>query len=355
MKRVGYLMERVADMENLREAFFKAQRGKSGRREVFAYRRNLESNLFSLNRKLMEGNVEVGNYHLFKVYDPKERTVCAAAFEERVLHHALMNVCAPYFERHFVSSTYANRKDKGVYKALEQAHAAAGKYKYVAKLDVRKYFDSISHVVLKQLLERLFKDRKLLEIMAAIIDSYMVTEGRGVPIGNLTSQYFANYYLSGLDHYAKERLKTSVYVRYMDDILLFGDDVVKLRKQVESVVTYAQEQLLLEMKPPQISQTTECTAFLGYRLVGHRIALTTRSKRRFEKKYAFAEKQLAEGIWSEKMYQAHILPLFAFVKHGYTKRYRKRVIEKVTVVGIQPRESGWQLEQQCLELPCRES
>ena len=334
MKRIGFLMEQVADMDNLREAFYKAQQGKSAKQEVISYRDNLENNLLQLQQQLLVGNVQVGKYQLFKIYDPKERVVCAAAFEERVLHHALINICAPYFERHFISTTCANRKDKGIYKALSLAHIAMGKYIYVAKLDVRKYFDSINHAVLKQLLRKLFKDKILVTVMDTIIDSYEVADGRGVPIGNLTSQYFANYYLSGLDHYAKENLKTPVYVRYMDDILFFGNDKQIIKKQIENINIFVQQQLMLKMKSPQLLPTTESVAFLGYRLQGRTIALTTRSKRRFEKKYQNAEKLLTTNKWTEKEYQTHIMPLFAFVKHGYTKKYRKRIIEKVSVVGV---------------------
>lgn len=334
MRRAGKLIEQVADINNLRLAFFKAQQGKSGKQEVVAYRENLERKLLDLQAQLVAGEVEVGKYKLFKIYDPKERTVCAAAFRERVLHHALMNVCAPYFEKHFISTTYANRIGKGVYKALERAHKAMGRYWYVAKLDVRKYFDNIDHAVLMNLLRRLFKDKKLLAVLQTIIDSYEVTPGKGLPIGNLTSQYFANYNLSVLDHYAKEELGIPVFLRYMDDMLLFGNERTIILQQVEALCRYAETKLFLQMKPPQIQQTVEGVAFLGYRLRGRSITLTTRSKRRFERKYRLAEEHLASGAWSEQEYQAHVTPLFAFAQHGYTKHYRQNVTNKVTVVGL---------------------
>ena len=355
MRRAGKLIEQIADIDNLRLAFHKAQQGKSGKQDVVAYRENLEQNLYDLRWQLLAGKAEVGKYRLFKIYDPKERTVCAAAFRERVLHHALMNICAPYFERHFIATTYANRTGKGVYKALERAHKAMGRYKYVAKLDVRKYFDNIDHAVLMCLLRRLFKDEKLLAVLQTIIGSYEVTPDRGLPIGNLTSQYFANYNLSALDHHAKEELGIPVFLRYMDDMLLFGNERTVVQQQVEALCRYAETKLLLQMKPPQIQQTAEGVTFLGYRLRGRSITMTTRSKRRLERKYRLAEKNLNSGVWSEQEYQAHVMPLFAFAQHGYTKHYRQNIIQKVSVVGLQPRESGRQLEQQCNELPGRES
>lgn len=329
MKRAGFLIEQIADMENLRLAFYKAQKGKADKRQVQAFRANLENNLLNLRKQLLVGNVRVGDYHLFKIYDPKERIVCAAEFSERVLHHALMNVCAPYFERQFIYSTCANREGKGAYFALDIAHKAMMHYRFVAKLDVRKYFDSIHHEVLILQLRRIFKDATLLSVFEQIVRSYAVTDNRGLPIGNLTSQYFANFFLSGLDHFAKEKLLVAEYVRYMDDILLFGDDKELLRLQVHHILLYANNRLLLEMKPPLLQLTSYKTAFLGYSLRGAKIGLTNRSKRRFVAKYQVARKMLNGGAWDEKQFQEHILPLFAFVRHAYSKQYRNRIIRMV--------------------------
>ena len=326
MKRKGYLIEQVADMDNLRLAFHKAQRGKNDKAEIITYREGLERNLLHLRAQLLEGKAEVGDYKLFKIYDPKERTVCAAAFNERVLHHAMMNICGPYFERQMIATTFANREGKGAYKALELAHRSMGQYRYVAKLDVRKYFDSISHKVLKKQLLKIYKDKQLLDLWGAIIESYYVTDGRGLPIGNLTSQYLANYYLSGLDHYAKEQLKIPVYIRYMDDILLMENDLQVLKNVVEKIERYAEENLQVVMKEPILQRTSERMDFLGYNLCGRRISLSHRSKRRFESKYRYATKQLVMGMWTETEYLAHIIPLMAFVQHGYTKQYRKNII-----------------------------
>lgn len=329
MKRTGFLIEQVADIDNLRFAFYKAQRGKGETDEIFRYREKLDENLLKLREELLAGSVKVGDYHLFKIFDPKERVICAAAFRERVLHHALMNICAPYFEKHFIATTYANRKGKGVYKALEEAFSAINRYKYVAKLDVRKYFDNIGHTILMEQLCRLFKDSKLLQVLRDIVDSYHVQRGKGLPIGNLTSQYFANYYLSGIDHYAKERMHIPVYVRYMDDIMAFGEDGEVLKAQIKAIQDEADARLQLTMKPPLIQTTEKPTAFLGYRLSKYKVGLTQRSKRRFARKYVSATKAMEYAEWSEREVQAHILPLFAFARHAYTKQYRKEIIDRV--------------------------
>ncbi|MGM9805490.1 MAG: RNA-directed DNA polymerase [Candidatus Aphodosoma sp.] len=341
MKRIGGLLPQVTEMENLRVAFYKAQRGNSGKAEVVNYREHLSENLLLLQQQLLIGKVNVGKYKSFIIYEPKERKICSAAFEERVLHHALLNICAPVFERHLVDTTYANRKRKGVYKALDAAHVAMSQYMYVAKLDVRKYFDTIDHSILKKALRRLMKEEPLLAVWEAIIDSYEVTPDKGLPIGNLTSQYCANYYLSGMDHYAKEQLKVAVYVRYMDDILLFGTDRQQLLQQTKAMIKYAEMHLNLLMKPPIVCRTTMAITFLGYRLRGRIVTLAGRSRRRFTKKYRIIHDLFQKGVLGEIEYQMHLLPLFAFVKHGYTKQYRKRIIQQVESHGVEPCESWW--------------
>lgn len=335
MKRVGYLIEQIADMDNLRLAFFKAQRGKGIKKEVDDYRKKLDTNLLQLRKELLDGKVNVGCYHLFKIYDPKERMVCAATFRERVLHHALMNVCAPVFERHFVETTYANRTNKGTYKALDTAFKAINKYPYVAKLDVRKYFDHIDHAILMTLINKLFKDRRLLNILRQIIQSYCVEQGKGIPIGNLTSQYFANYYLSPIDHYAKEELKIPIIVRYMDDILMFDNEYESLKEKVVAFQQVVETRLLLALKPPILQKTEIPISFLGYQISKHKIGLTLRSKKRFKKKYKAIVKAKGNDNYSEQEIQAHLLPLFAFVQHGYTKQYRKRILKEVTSRRVQ--------------------
>lgn len=332
MKRTGYLIEQVADMDNLLLAFYKAQRGKVCKMEVAQYRENLQDNLLEMRERLLSGNVLVGRYSTFVIFDPKERTICAASFDERVLHHALMNVCHSYFDRHLIFDTYATRIGKGTYEALDRAHRAMPRYKYVAKLDVRKYFYSIDHAVLKRQLSRLFKDSLLLSAFYSIIDTYhSEQEGKGLPIGNLTSQYMANHYLSDYDHYVKERLKVPVYVRYMDDMLLFGNDRTALSGQVRSVRDYLSENLLLTIKPPQVVATAQGISFLGYRLQGHRIGLNSRSRNRFARKLSLYAYLLDAGVWEQEDYRCHVVPLLAFVEHAYSKKYRLLKLMSQTV------------------------
>jgi len=151
MKRAGKLFDDIADMENLRLAFWKVSRGKQEKKEIIEFRSNLGLNLKILRKELLSNTVTLGNYHYFTIYDPKERLICAASFPERVIHHAVMNICEPVFERFLISDTYACRKNKGTYKAIQRAVNFTRKNKFYLKLDIRKYFDSISHDILLNL------------------------------------------------------------------------------------------------------------------------------------------------------------------------------------------------------------
>lgn len=326
MKRAGNLMELIADPDNLRLAFCKAAKGKEGKREVQRFRQHLDRNLLALRNGLLDGTVEVGRYHYFMIYDPKQRLICAASFPERVLHHAIMNVCHPYFERNFIYDTYATRIGKGTYAALNRAFRGLSRYGYVAKMDVRKYFDSISHSVLKQKLKRLFKDNQLLCLFDRIIDSYHTHEGYGVPIGNLTSQYFANFYLSEIDHFAKEELKIPLFVRYMDDILLMGDDRNQLKIWADGI-SHKAESLELQFKPSTLFAAEAGCSFLGYRICRHKIAMNSRSRRRMIGKWHHCDSLLEQSEMSEDNYERHIVPLLAFASHAYTKRLRTNILK----------------------------
>ena len=323
VKRVGNLISKIADLDNIMSAYCSARRGKRTKADVLAFSKDINNNLLRLHDELISGNISVGKYKYFEIRDPKKRLICAADFSERVLHHSIINICKPYFERHLIYDTYATREGKGIYSAIDKARMSMRKYPYVAKLDVRKYFDSVNHVILKKALERLFKDRQLLNLFNKIIDSYSVTPGCGIPIGNLTSQYFANYYLSILDHYIKEHLRVPVYVRYMDDMLLFGtshDDVAQYVREVECFVN---EKLSLTIKQPQICNSKNGVVFLGYRIYANKILLNRRSKLRFIRRARQYRQNLDTGVWGEQTYFEHIIPLLAFVEKAYTRRFRQ--------------------------------
>jgi RNA-directed DNA polymerase len=321
-------VERIVVPDNLRLAFHKAARGKCYAPVVETYRKQLDYNLEQLRAQILIGHVEVGQYRRFTVYEPKERQICAPAFSEQVLHHALMNVCHEYFERYQIYDSYASRPGKGTYEALARAKGYTIQYKWYLKLDVRKFFDSLHHDVIKQQLTRIITDQRVLQIFNQIVDSYEVTSQRGVPIGNLSSQYLANHYLSALDHLIKEKWGGRAYVRYMDDMVLWDDDCEKLKYVFGKINNFIEQSLLCALKPRQLNKTSSGLPFLGYHLFPYRTRLLQQSKRRFIKKLQYAEKQLVSGIWNERTWQRHTMPLFAFATHADSRAFRHKIIGK---------------------------
>jgi RNA-directed DNA polymerase len=325
MKRANNLIPLIADIDNLRYAFWKASKGKRHSTDVMAYQTNLDSNLLNLQEQILSGAIEVGRYHSFKIYEPKERLICASAFGEQVLHHALMNICHPYFEKVQIFDSYASRKDKGTHKAIERAQLFSQHYKTFLKLDVRKFFDSIDHKIVKAQLACIFKEPLLLHIFSQIIDSYEAISGKGVPIGNLTSQYFSNHYLAYLDHFIKEELGCKGYVRYMDDMLLFHEDKEILKTWQKAIANYLDAQLHNQLKPTLLNYTDRGIPFLGYRIFPAYMRLLHKSKIRFIRKWRKLEQEIETEKINQAGYQRKILPLLAFISHTKHKYFEKSV------------------------------
>lgn len=326
MKRVNNLLPQIADMDNLRLAFWKARKGKSYSQAVMRYRAHLHDHLLALRAQLLRGDIKVGEYRYFKIFDPKERQICASAFDEQVLHHALMNVCHAPFERVQIFDSYASRPLKGIHAAVHRAQDFTTDKTFFLKLDVKKFFDSIHHDVLKNQLNKLFKDTDLLQLFYKVIDSYEHTPKRGVPIGNLTSQYFANHYLSSLDHFIKETLNIKCYVRYMDDMILWHHQKAILLQSCKAIEHFLISKLSLLLKPFALNTCKEGLPFLGYRIFSHKILLSQRSKQRFHKKMRYLAQNEKYGIWDEKTCQRRVLPLLAFTQHAHTKAFRQSVL-----------------------------
>ncbi|MCC5946305.1 MAG: RNA-directed DNA polymerase [Bernardetiaceae bacterium] len=326
MKRVGYLMPRIAEWNNLLLAYYKAKKGKSHKKEVMAYGKNLKTNLKYLQSQILKGQLVVGDYHYFTIYDPKKRQICAASFPERILHHAIMNVCHEHFEKFQISDSYATRIGKGTFRALDKAFSLQKEYKYFLKMDIRKYFDSIDHNILYHQLERRFKDADLLLLFKRILKSYETQKGKGVPIGNLTSQYFANHYLAFADHFIKQELKAKAYVRYMDDFVVWHNDHKYLQKVQQQIKHYLTDRLALTLKISYLNKTTHGLPFLGFRLYPNKVLLARRSKVRFRKKISKIHVDWENAEISEVQAQQQATALFSFIEKSYTKKFRKQYL-----------------------------
>jgi len=328
MKRSGKLYRRIIEWDNLLCAFYNAARGKRLKPDVVLYEKNLYENLKNLQAHLVGKTLSLGNYRFFKIYDPKERLICAAPFNERVVHHAIINIAGPVFERLQIYDSYACRKGKGTNAALVRALHFIKRYRYFLKLDMKKYFDSIPHQKLASLLVGKFKDKALLQLFDQLLASYAVTEGRGLPIGNLTSQYFANFYLGAFDHYAKERMKVKGYVRYMDDVLLFADTMEEIKALLHTAKRFLEDELLLTLKEETIGKTASGVPFLGFLLKPKGIYLSQKKKKRLKKRIKHYRYKLESGAWSEEEYALHITPVFAHVAVSRCRHYCNRVLQR---------------------------
>ena len=203
--------------------------------------------MIELQNELIEATYQPNPYRYFKIYDPKERTISVADFRDRVVHHALINVLEPIYERVFIHDSYATRKNKGTHLAVERAQNFLLFNSWFFKSDIDKYFDSINHQTLLKLLQRKIKDEPLLEIITRIV--YNSNDSKvGLPIGNLTSQFFANVYLNHFDQFVKRQLKAKYYIRYMDDFVVFHPDKNQLKTWRIPIRAFLIDELGLQLK-----------------------------------------------------------------------------------------------------------
>ncbi|GHV22420.1 hypothetical protein FACS189494_09230 [Spirochaetia bacterium] len=300
MVRQKNFFEKIVDYQNIRFAFLKAMRGKRASPEVIFFCRNIEENLRSIKTRLLSENYEWGTYRSFSITDPKPRTISAVPFADRIIHHAIMNILEPVFEKQFVYHTYACRKGKGTHSAVLFAFSKSKAHPFFCKLDVRKYFDSIDHAVLKQQLLHIIKDKKVIVLLFSIIDSYHTENGIGLPIGNLTSQFFANLYLSSMDHFILEHLHPAAYVRYMDDFVFWENDKAKLQKMLASIKEYIRISLHLTLKDPVVGKSVQGLPFLGFLIKNMGIYLLQKSKRRVLSRIRTINSELGEGVIKEE-------------------------------------------------------
>ena len=314
MRSCPVRLEQVADPENLREAFLRAAKGKSHRADVIAFRSRLDEELAALSADILSGQVAVGRFTAFTIHEPKERRIHAPCFRERMLHHALVGPCEADFERWHIADTYACRRGKGREAAVRRAEHFAVRHGWFLKLDVEKYFDSIPHDVLLAGLARRFRDARVVDLWRRIIASYAVTPGRGLPIGALTSQYLANHYLMPVDRMVRETLRIPGYVRYMDDMALWGGQG-PLREALAALRRLLGEDLGLRIKANwHLQPAARGMDFLGYRILPGGSRLARPSRRRFLRRWAWYERARERGQCSDLQAQRGVGALAAFVR-----------------------------------------
>ncbi|MBM3962853.1 MAG: RNA-dependent DNA polymerase [Planctomycetes bacterium] len=323
MKRAGGLYARIADMNTLRLAFAKARRGKQDRQAVQAFAADLDGNLSRLCADLRAERVTLRGYRMFDIRDPKSRRFAAPAFADRVLHHAILHVLEPELERVAVFDSYACRT--GRHRALARAQQHCRRHAWYLQLDVRKYFDSVDHDVLKRLLARRLKDQPLLKLLYAIVDSHATAPGKGLPIGSLTSQHLANFYLTPLDHFVPERLRLGAYVRYMDDFVCFADDKATLVAARRAIEGFLRDELQLALKHGgALDRTARGIGFLGMLVRGSHVRLMSKTKRRVRRKLKRLVAQYAAGEVGDRALAVRATALLARTRQVAARGLRRR-------------------------------
>lgn len=329
MKRVGGLYKAMLDRENFLLAFHRAAKGKRYRAEVREFREDLTHWFATISQRLDSSSFTFGKYYQFLIRDPKERIITAPCFEERVVHHAIMNVCEPVLDRWLIDDTFACRIGRGREAAVDRAMQFCRAQPWCLKLDIRKYFDSINHDRLLSLLTRRFKEVPLHTLFNGIVRSFRGAQGMGLPIGSLMSQHFANFYLGWLDRYVKEALQVRGYVRYMDDMLLWGDDRRELQRVQRECELFVADELSLEFKPAQVRRVEQGISFLGCRLFPTHVELNRRSKQRWQRRIRFLEKAYRLGLLSDLDLRKRLSSLTAFARGAGVRswKFRTSVLE----------------------------
>jgi RNA-directed DNA polymerase len=351
MKRAGNLWPQIIAFENLLVAARKAQRGKRFRPNVLAFNDRLEPELFDLERSLQEKSYQPGEYHTFEIYEPKPRLISAAPYGDRVVHHALCNVIGPILERGFIDQSYANRLGYGTHRALHQFTRYARSSRYVLQCDIQKYFPSIHHEILKSILRQHIKCPDTLWLIDTIIDhsnpqipvlDYFpgddlftpITHRKGLPIGNLTSQFFANCYLNNLDHFVKRQLKAQKYLRYVDDFALFSDDHGFLKEAKVAIEEFLVG-LRLKIHPikSQLYETALGANFVGFRVMPDRIRVRNDNLRRGRLRLRRLQREYGRGAIDREQFQNSLNSWMAHLNHGDTFRLRQSIFG-VNAIGV---------------------
>lgn len=283
------MLEQVASIENLFTAWRKFCRGKRRKRDVQAFELQLEENLFELRLELLAGSYVHGAYRRFTVFDPKRRIIHKAAVRDRVVHQAVSNVLEPTIDPRLIFDSFSCRPGKGTHAAvdrllhfLRRESSNSTRTVYVLKCDVQRFFASVDHAVLLRLFERHVPDVRLRALLERIVASFSTEPGKGIPLGNLTSQLFANVYLNELDRFAKHELRASSYVRYCDDFAFVSRSRVELEQLVPRINHFLLSELRLHLHPAKvlIRTWTQGIDFLGYVLKPDCVLVRTRTAER---------------------------------------------------------------------------
>jgi len=347
MKRVHGLFSRICAFSNLHLAWKKAQKGKRYKNCVLFFNFNLERELLQLRKDLLSKTYQPGPSTDFTIYERKPRNISAVPFRDRIVHHALMNVIEPTFERSFIYDSFACRVGKGTHAAVNRFSSYAKKSRYFLKCDIKKYFPSVDRNILKQKLRKKIKDNDCLWLMDLIIDSAKPQKGagdyfpgdtlfthmdnpRGIPIGNLTSQFFANLYLNDLDHYIKESLNCRYYIRYVDDFVFLGTEKSTLWHTYEKILRFLdKERLKFKHDKTILAPLSEGVDLLGYRIYPEGRKIRKDNAHRFIKKLKRFQRMFYERRVEWEKINASVQSWIGHASHAKTYRLREKIFQSI--------------------------
>jgi RNA-directed DNA polymerase len=350
MKRYANLFPNITAFDNLYLAFRKAAKGKRRKSEVAAFEFDLETNLFTLQEELQQQTYQHGAYRSFVIHDPKRRVISAAPFRDRVVHHALCNIIEPIFDCTFIGDSYANRIGKGNHKALARAQQFSRTYPYVLQCDLRQYFPSIDHILLLEIIKRKIEDTSVIWLCQQILksgegvltqeyqmqffagdDLLSVLRPRGLPIGNLTSQFWGNVYLNELDQTIKRNLQCTAYLRYVDDFLLFAHQKNQLWEWRHAIIQNLNRlRLTLHEKSSTVYPSSNGIPFLGFVVFPTHCRLKQTNGIAFQRRFKNAFKAYRSGQMSFAEMDCRIKGWVAHASHGDTWRLRTSIFSRAS-------------------------
>ena len=320
--RHGY--DDIISVENLLISWQEFLCGKRRKKDVEAFSADLMDNILQLRQELVEGTYKHGGYEAFVINDPKTRSIHKALVRDRLLHHAIHRVLYPYFDKKFIYDSYSCRVDKGTHRAINRLRDFGRKASqnntrtvWVLKCDVRKFFASIQHPVLKNILKRYIEDGDVLWLLDEVIDSFHMGNdiAVGLPLGNLTSQLLINVYMNEFDQFVKHVLKVKYYIRYADDFIILDTDKDTLTRLLPEIKKFLNERLKLTLHPNKVSIKTLASGidFLGWiQFPDHRVLRTT-TKRRMLRRWGQNS--------TEETYNSYL----GLIRHGNTQKLRERL------------------------------
>lgn len=313
MRRDNNLWPLITSRDNIATALINAASGVRKRGPVIQCLEHFDKTVEDVRQLLLDGAFHTGKYKERVIVEPKRRIIhMLPFFPDRIVHHALVDVLGPrVWEPRFIFDSYACRVGKGSHRAVARATRFVRQSKFAFKYDIRGFYHSIDHAVLKELICRTIKDENALAVLFDIIDSFHDSaEGRGCPIGNLTSQWFGNVYLNSLDHFAKDRLGIARYVRYCDDFHVFGDGKAEMREWDERLAEHVCYVLKLEFSKRELSRTKDGCDFLGYRIFPEKTLLRKSTAKRVKRRLAGIRRVLERG---EGLNETRLLSLMGSV------------------------------------------